>query len=69
MSVGRSVVVDPVGVVEAELGLEPGVRVVEASPETVGRVRESPRCSGSGGLIDDESESFTRPSAQLRTSH
>ncbi|WP_305775672.1 hypothetical protein [Pseudarthrobacter sp. NIBRBAC000502772] len=41
MSVGRSVLVDPMGVVEADLGLEPGVRSVEVSLETVERVRES----------------------------
>ncbi len=33
--------VDPMGVVEADLGLEPGVRAVEVSLETVDRVRES----------------------------
>ncbi|WP_223252957.1 nitrilase-related carbon-nitrogen hydrolase [Arthrobacter sp. AFG7.2] len=37
MSVGRSVLVDPRGLV----GLEPCVRVVEVSPETVERVRVS----------------------------
>lgn len=32
---------DPMGVVEADLGLEPGVLAVEVSLETVDRVRES----------------------------
>ncbi len=41
VSVGRSVLVDPMGVIEADLGLKPGVRSVEASLETVERVRES----------------------------
>ncbi|WP_104044808.1 carbon-nitrogen hydrolase family protein [Arthrobacter sp. ZGTC412] len=41
VSVGRSVLVDPMGVVEADLGLEPGVRVVDVSLKTVERVRES----------------------------
>jgi predicted amidohydrolase len=41
VSVGRSVLVDPMGVVEADLGLEPGVLAVEVSVETVERVRES----------------------------
>ncbi|MDQ0733117.1 putative amidohydrolase [Arthrobacter sp. B1I2] len=41
VSVGRSVLVDPMGVVEADLGLEPGVRTMEVSLETVERVRES----------------------------
>jgi hypothetical protein len=41
VSVGRSVLVDPMGVVEADLGLEPGVLTVEVSRETVDRVRES----------------------------
>lgn len=41
VSVGRSVLVDPMGVVEADLGLEPGVRTLEVSLETVDRVRES----------------------------
>lgn len=40
VSVGRSVLVDPMGVVEADLGLEPGVRAVDVSLETVERVRE-----------------------------
>lgn len=40
VSVGRSVLVDPMGVVEADLGLEPGVRAVDVSLETVARVRE-----------------------------
>jgi predicted amidohydrolase len=41
VSVGRSVLVDPMGVVESDLGLEPGVRVVDLSLETVVRVREA----------------------------
>lgn len=41
VSVGRSVLVDPMGVVEADLGFEPGVRTVDVSPETVDRVREA----------------------------
>lgn len=41
VSVGRSVLVDPMGAVEADLGLEPCVRVLEISLETVERVRES----------------------------
>jgi predicted amidohydrolase len=41
VSVGRSVLVDPMGVVEADLGLEPDVRAMEVSTETVDRVRES----------------------------
>jgi len=41
VSVGRSVLVDPMGVVEADLGLEPGVLAVEVSLETVDWVRES----------------------------
>lgn len=41
VSVGRSVLVDPMGVVEADLGLESCVRAVEFSLETVERVRES----------------------------
>ena len=40
VSVGRSVLVDPMGVVEADLGLAPGVRAVDVSPEAVARVRE-----------------------------
>jgi predicted amidohydrolase len=40
-SVGRSVLMDPIGAVEADLGLEPSVRAVEVSLETVDRVRES----------------------------
>ncbi len=40
VSVGRSVLVDPMGVVEADLGLEPDVRAVDVSLETVTRVRE-----------------------------
>lgn len=41
VSVGRSVLVDRMGVVEADLGLEPGARAVEVLLETVERVRES----------------------------
>ncbi|MDQ0676085.1 putative amidohydrolase [Pseudarthrobacter siccitolerans] len=41
VSVGRSVLVDPMGVVEVDFGLEPGVRTVEVSREAVERVRES----------------------------
>ncbi|QCO97286.1 carbon-nitrogen hydrolase family protein [Arthrobacter sp. 24S4-2] len=40
VSVGRSVLVDPMGVIEADLGLETGVRAVDVSIETVARVRE-----------------------------
>lgn len=40
VSVGRSMLVDPMGVIEADLGLEPGVRAVDVSVETVARVRE-----------------------------
>ncbi|WP_240987320.1 nitrilase-related carbon-nitrogen hydrolase [Arthrobacter sp. Soil736] len=40
VSVGRSILVDPMGVVEADLGLEPGVRGVDISLEAVARVRE-----------------------------
>jgi predicted amidohydrolase len=40
VSVGRSILVDPMGYVEADLGLEPGVRAVEVSLGTVARVRE-----------------------------
>ena len=40
VSVGRSLLVDPMGYVEADLGLEPGVRAVEVSLSTVARVRE-----------------------------
>ncbi len=40
-SVGRSVLVDPMGVIEADLGLAAGVRTVEVSLETIERVRES----------------------------
>ena len=36
VSVGRSVLVDPMGVVEADLRLEPGVLAVEVSLETGG---------------------------------
>lgn len=41
MVVGRSVLVDPIGVVEADHGLEAGVRAVDVSQESVDRVRES----------------------------
>ena len=41
VSVGRSILVDPMGVVEADLGLEPGVRAVDVSLETVARVRQA----------------------------
>ena len=41
VSVGRSILVDPMGVVAADLGLEPGVRAVDISLETVDRVREA----------------------------
>lgn len=41
VSVGRSVLVDPMGVVDADLGVASGVRTVEVSLETVDRVRES----------------------------
>lgn len=41
VSVGRSVLADPMGIVEADLGLAPGVRAVGVSLETVERVRES----------------------------
>ncbi|MDR6415590.1 carbon-nitrogen hydrolase family protein [Pseudarthrobacter sulfonivorans] len=41
VSVGRSVLVDPMGVVELDLGLDAGVRTVDVSLETVARVRES----------------------------
>lgn len=34
---GQSVLVDPMGVVEADLGFDPGVRTVEVSVETVER--------------------------------
>jgi predicted amidohydrolase len=40
VSVGRSILVDPMGVIEADLGLEPGVRAADVSLETVARVRE-----------------------------
>jgi deaminated glutathione amidase len=39
VSVGRSILVDPIGVIEADLGLEPGLRAEEVSLETVARVR------------------------------
>jgi predicted amidohydrolase len=41
VSVGRSILVDPMGAIEADLGLEPGVRAVDISLETVARVRDS----------------------------
>ena len=41
VSVVRSVLVDPMGVVAADLGLEPGVLTVEVSLESVDGVRES----------------------------
>jgi predicted amidohydrolase len=41
VSVGRSILVDPMGVIEADLGLEPGVRSVDVSLETVTRVRDA----------------------------
>ncbi|WP_459793931.1 nitrilase-related carbon-nitrogen hydrolase [Arthrobacter sp. AD-310] len=41
VSVGRSVLVDRMGMIEADLGLAAGVQVVEVSLETVERVRES----------------------------
>jgi predicted amidohydrolase len=41
VSVGRSILVDPMGVTEADLGLEAGVRAVDISLETVAKVRES----------------------------
>ncbi|WP_459384060.1 carbon-nitrogen hydrolase family protein [Arthrobacter humicola] len=40
VSVGRSILVNPMGVVEADLGLEPGVGAVDVSLETVDQVRE-----------------------------
>lgn len=40
VSVGRSILVDPMGVIEADLGPEPGVQAVGVSLETVARVRE-----------------------------
>ena len=41
VSVGRSVLVDPMGVVELDVGLDPSVRTVDVSLDTVTRVRES----------------------------
>lgn len=41
VSVGRSVLVDPLGVVETDLGLEPGVRAMDISLEVVARAREA----------------------------
>ena len=41
VSVGRSMQVDPIGAIEADLGLEAGVRAVDISLETVARVRDS----------------------------
>ena len=40
VSVGRSILVNPMGVIETDLGLEAGVRAVDVSLETVDRVRE-----------------------------
>ena len=40
VSAGRSLLVDPMGYVEADLGPEPGVRSVDVSLGTVARVRE-----------------------------
>ncbi|WP_427136553.1 carbon-nitrogen hydrolase family protein [Pseudarthrobacter sp. S9] len=40
VSVGRSILVDPMGVTEADLGLGVGVAAVDISPQTVARVRE-----------------------------
>ncbi|MFJ5698964.1 carbon-nitrogen hydrolase family protein [Arthrobacter sp. NPDC093139] len=40
VSVGRSILVDPMGFTETDLGLEPGVRTVEISLATVARVKE-----------------------------
>ena len=40
VSVGRSILVDPMDAAEADLGLKSGVRVVEISLETVAKVRE-----------------------------
>ncbi|MCZ2401996.1 carbon-nitrogen hydrolase family protein [Paenarthrobacter sp. Z7-10] len=40
VSVGRSILVDPMGVTETDLGLASGVTAVNISPETVARVRE-----------------------------
>lgn len=41
VSVGRSVLIDPMGVTEADLGLDTGVLSVDISLETVARVREA----------------------------
>ncbi len=41
VSVGRSVLVDPMGAVELDLGTDPGVRTLEVSPGTVASVREA----------------------------
>lgn len=41
VSVGRSILVDPMGVVEADLGVEPAVRAVDISLESVARVRKA----------------------------
>ncbi|WP_426976339.1 carbon-nitrogen hydrolase family protein [Pseudarthrobacter sp. O4] len=41
LSVGRSILVDPMGVIEADLGLEPGVQAADVWLETVARVREA----------------------------
>jgi len=40
VSVGRSILVDPMGVTETDLGLAPGVTAVDISLETVAQVRE-----------------------------
>jgi predicted amidohydrolase len=40
VSVGRSLLVDPMGFTEADLDLEPGVRPVDISLSTVVRVKE-----------------------------
>jgi predicted amidohydrolase len=41
VSVGRSVLIDPMGVTEADLGLDTGVQAVDISLETVAQVREA----------------------------
>jgi predicted amidohydrolase len=41
VSVGRSVLIDPMGVMEADLGLDTGVQAVDISLETVAQVREA----------------------------
>ncbi|MCA4135295.1 carbon-nitrogen hydrolase family protein [Arthrobacter sp. M4] len=40
ISVGRSLLVNPMGATEADLGLEPTVRVAQISPDVVARTRE-----------------------------